>query len=279
MIAIVGPNNQIPMTMTFVDSHCHLNYPGLIEDTEGVLSRMRQANVSRALNICTTLEESEQVLQTARAHDFLFASVGVHPDNQGIEEPTVDRLIDLAEDPKVVAIGETGLDYFRREGDGKTDDLEWQRERFRIHIRAAKAARKPLIIHTREAAHDTLQILREEGAFEVGGVMHCFTESVAVAKAAIEMNFLISLSGIVTFKNATQVHDVAREIALDHLMIETDSPFLAPAPHRGKTNEPSFVVYVAHKIAELKGCPVERVAKATSQNFERFISGEMASHA
>jgi TatD DNase family protein len=179
----------------------------------------------------------------------------------------------------VVAIGETGLDYFRREGDGKTDDLEWQRERFRIHIRAAKAARKPLIIHTREAAHDTLQILREEGAFEVGGVMHCFTESVAVAKAAIEMNFLISLSGIVTFKNATQVHDVAREIALDHLMIETDSPFLAPAPHRGKTNEPSFVVYVAHKIAELKGCPVERVAKATSQNFERFISGEMASHA
>ena len=183
------------------------------------------------------------------------------------------------EDPKVVAIGETGLDYFRREGDGKTDDLEWQRERFRVHIRAAKAARKPLIIHTREAAHDTLQILREEGAFEVGGVMHCFTESVAVAKAAIEMNFLISLSGIVTFKNATQVHDVAREIALDHLMIETDSPFLAPAPHRGKTNEPSFVVYVAHKIAELKGCPVERVAKATSQNFERFISGEMASHA
>jgi len=267
------------MTMTFVDSHCHLNYPGLIEDTEGVLSRMRQAKVSRALNICTTLEESEQVLQMARAHDFLFASVGVHPDNQGIEEPTVARLVDLSVDPKVVAIGETGLDYYRREGDGKTDDLEWQRERFRVHIRAAKAARKPLIIHTREAANDTLQILREEGASEVGGVMHCFTESVAVAKAAIDMNFLISISGIVTFKNASQVHDVAREIPLEHLMIETDSPFLAPVPYRGKTNEPSFVIHVAHKIAALKGCSVEQVALSTSQNFERFISGEMACHA
>ena len=163
------------MTTTFIDSHCHLNYPGLVEDTAGVVARMKAAGVGQALNICTTLEESEQVIGLARQHDFLVASVGVHPDNQGIEEPTVDRLVALAQDPKVVAIGETGLDYYRREGDGKDGDFEWQRERFRTHIRAAKALRKPLIIHTREAAEDTLRLLKEEGADEVGGVMHCFT--------------------------------------------------------------------------------------------------------
>jgi len=263
------------MTLQFIDSHCHLNYPGLVEDTAGVLARMKEAGVSQALNICTTLEEADRVVGLAREHDFLMASVGVHPDNQGIEEPSLARLIALADDPKVVAIGETGLDYYRREGDGKTDDLDWQRERFRVHIRAAKAVGKPLIIHTREAADDTLRILREEGASEVGGVMHCFTESVAVAKASIEMNFLISLSGIVTFKNATQVHDVAREIPLEHLMIETDSPFLAPAPHRGKTNEPSFVVFVAKRIAELKGIDIADVARVTSANFQRFVSGQL----
>jgi TatD DNase family protein len=261
------------MAIQFIDSHCHLNYPGLVEDTPGVLGRMKDAGVSQALNICTTLEEADRVVGLAREHDFLMASVGVHPDNQGIEEPTVERLITLAQDPKVVAIGETGLDYYRREGDGKTDDLEWQRQRFRVHIRAARAVHKPLIIHTREAADDTLRILREEGAEQVGGVMHCFTESVAVARAAIDMNFLISLSGIVTFKNATQVHDVAREIPLEYIMIETDSPFLAPAPHRGKTNEPSNVVWVAKRIAELKGLDVAEVAEATSANFQRFVSG------
>jgi TatD DNase family protein len=258
-----------------VDSHCHLNYPGLKEDTSGVLSRMQAAGVKRALNICTTLEEAPQVLAIARAHDFLYASIGVHPDNQGIEEPSVERLIGLAQDPKVVAIGETGLDYYRREGDGKTDDLEWQRQRFRVHIRAARALHKPLIIHTREAAEDTLNILREEGAEAIGGVMHCFTESVQVAREAIALNFLISLSGIVTFKNAHQVHEVARDIPLDHLMVETDSPFLAPAPHRGKVNEPAYVAFVAQRVAELKGCSVSDVAAATTHNFDRFISGAL----
>lgn len=261
--------------LNFVDSHCHLNYPGLVEDTANVLARMKAAGVSKALNICTTLEEAATVVGLAHQHDFIFASVGVHPDNLGIEEPTIEKLIELGKDSKVIAIGETGLDYYRREGDGKTDDFEWQRERFRIHIRAAKKLRKPLIIHTREAAADTLKILKEEGADEVGGVMHCFTESVEVARAAIEMNFLISLSGIVTFKNASQVHQVAKEISLEHLMIETDAPFLAPAPHRGKVNEPAYVVHVARRIAELKSVPTEDVAIATTANFERFASGRL----
>lgn len=263
--------------MTFVDSHCHLNYPGLNEDTAGVLSRMQAAGVRQALNICTTLEEADQVLALANAHPFLLASVGVHPDNLGVQEPTVEDLVSRAGNQKVVAIGETGLDYYRREGDGKTDDFGWQQSRFRTHIRAARALSKPIIVHTREASNDTLAIMKEEGASAVGGVMHCFTETVDVAKAAIEMGFLISLSGIVTFKNAKQVQQVAVEIPLEHLMIETDAPFLAPTPHRGKVNEPAYVVYVAQKIAELKGIPVEEVARVTSQNFSRFSSGALVS--
>ena len=263
--------------MTFVDSHCHLNYPGLAEDTAGVLSRMQAAGVKQALNICTTLEEADQVLALANAHPFLLASVGVHPDNLGVQEPTVDDLVKRAANHKVVAIGETGLDYYRREGDGKTDDFGWQQSRFRTHIRAARTLGKPIIVHTREAATDTLRIMKEEGASAVGGVMHCFTETVAVAKAAIEMGFLVSLSGIVTFKNAKQVQQVAAEIPLDHLMIETDAPFLAPTPHRGKVNEPAYVVYVAQKIAELKGISIEEVARVTSQNFSRFSSGALGS--
>lgn len=263
--------------MTFVDSHCHLNYPGLNEDTAGVLSRMQAAGVRQALNICTTLEEADQVLALANAHPFLLASVGVHPDNLGVQEPTVEDLVSRAGNQKVVAIGETGLDYYRREGDGKTDDFGWQQSRFRTHIRAARTLSKPIIVHTREAATDTLQIMKEEGASAVGGVMHCFTETVDVAKAAIEMGFLISLSGIVTFKNAKQVQQVAVEIPLEHLMIETDAPFLAPTPHRGKVNEPAYVVYVAQKIAELKGISVEEVARVTSQNFSRFSSGALVS--
>lgn len=261
--------------MTFVDSHCHLNYPGLSEDTTGVLARMQAAGVKQALNICTTLEEADQVLALANAHPFLLASVGVHPDNLGVQEPSVEDLVRRAGSQKVVAIGETGLDYYRREGDGKTDDFGWQQLRFRTHIRAARAVSKPIIVHTREAAADTLQILQEEGAFAVGGVMHCFTESVEVAQAAIEMGFLISLSGIVTFKNAKQVQQVAIEIPLEHLMIETDAPFLAPAPHRGKVNEPAYVVHVAQKIAELKRLPIEEVARVTSANFSRFAAGAL----
>jgi len=263
--------------MTFVDSHCHLNYPGLSEDTTGVLARMQAAGGKQALNICTTLEEADQVLALANAHPFLLASVGVHPDNLGVQEPSVEDLVRRAGNQKVVAIGETGLDYYRREGDGKTDDFGWQQSRFRTHIRAARALSKPIIVHTREASTDTLAIMKEEGASAVGGVMHCFTETVDVAKAAIEMGFLISLSGIVTFKNAKQVQQVAVEIPLEHLMIETDAPFLAPTPHRGKVNEPAYVVYVAQKIAELKGIPVEEVARVTSQNFSRFSSGALVS--
>jgi TatD DNase family protein len=238
---------------------------------------MQAAGVRQALNICTTLEEADQVLALANAHPFLLASVGVHPDNLGVQEPTVEDLVSRAGNQKVVAIGETGLDYYRREGDGKTDDFGWQQSRFRTHIRAARTLSKPIIVHTREAATDTLQIMKEEGASAVGGVMHCFTETVDVAKAAIEMGFLISLSGIVTFKNAKQVQQVAVEIPLEHLMIETDAPFLAPTPHRGKVNEPAYVVYVAQKIAELKGISVEEVARVTSQNFSRFSSGALVS--
>ncbi|MGA1063701.1 MAG: TatD family hydrolase, partial [Burkholderiaceae bacterium] len=226
------------------------------------------AGVRRALNVCTTLEEADQVVDMVRPHEHLVASVGVHPDYEAVgQEATVEELVRRGADPKIAAIGETGLDYFRLKG-----NLDWQRERFRVHIRAARTLGKPLIIHTREAPEDTLRILREESAHEVGGVMHCFTESWEVAQRAMELNFLISLSGIVTFKNATQVHEVAEKTPIDRLMIETDSPFLAPVPHRGKTNEPAWVVHVAQRIADLKGMPLEAVAKATMVNFERFAS-------
>jgi TatD DNase family protein len=255
------------MPLEFADSHCHLNYEGLSQRTDEVLQAMASAGVTRALNICTTLEEADQVLGQTLGRPRLWCSVGVHPDYDEVaREPTVDELISLADHEKVVAIGETGLDYYRLKG-----DLDWQRERFRVHIRAARAVNKPLIIHTREAADDTLRILREEKAHEVAGVMHCFTESIDVAYAAIDLGFFISLSGIVTFKNAQQVHEVAREVPLEHLLIETDAPFLAPVPFRGKTNEPAFVVHVAERIAELKGLTVKEVAEATTQNFCRFI--------
>lgn len=254
--------------LAFADSHCHLNYEGLAGRTDEVLQRMAQAGVRRALNVCTTLEEADQVVGMVRPHDHLVASVGVHPDYEAVgQEATVEELVRRGADPKIAAIGETGLDYFRLKG-----NLDWQRERFRVHIRAARTLGKPLIIHTREAPEDTLRILREENAHEVGGVMHCFTESWEVAQRAMELNFLISLSGIVTFKNATQVHEVAEKTPIDRLMIETDSPFLAPVPHRGKTNEPAWVVHVAQRIADLKGIPLEAVAKATMVNFERFAS-------
>ena len=254
--------------LAFADSHCHLNYEGLAGRTDEVLQRMAQAGVRRALNVCTTLEEADQVVGMVRPHDHLVASVGVHPDYEAVgQEATVEELVRRGADPKIAAIGETGLDYFRLKG-----NLDWQRDRFRVHIRAARTLGKPLIIHTREAPEDTLRILREENAHEVGGVMHCFTESWEVAQRAMELNFLISLSGIVTFKNATQVHEVAEKTPIDRLMIETDSPFLAPVPHRGKTNEPAWVVHVAQRIADLKRMPLEAVAKATMVNFERFAS-------
>jgi TatD DNase family protein len=256
----------------FADSHCHLNYDGLIENSAEVILRMKKANVDIALNVCTSIEESNDVLNMALSHDFLVASVGVHPDNEGVEEASIQLLVDKASNKKIAAIGETGLDYFRLKG-----DLSWQRERFRKHIRAAKEVGKPLIIHTRNAPIDTIKILKEEKADELGGVMHCFTENLEMAKKSIDLNFLISLSGIVTFKNASQVHEVAREINLKHLMIETDSPFLAPVPHRGKTNEPAFVINVAKKIAEIKSESIENVARITRNNFINFIGDSFSS--
>tara|TARA_E500000178_G_C17038933_1_gene765389 strand:+ start:13888 stop:14676 length:789 start_codon:yes stop_codon:yes gene_type:complete len=251
----------------FADSHCHLCYEGLVEDIPKVIERMTEADVDLALNVCTTIEESAFVLEVAKNYELVFASVGVHPDSTNIFEPSVEDLVEKSNHKKIVAIGETGLDYFRIK-----DNLDWQRDRFRVHIRAAIACNKPLIIHTRDAPEDTIRILREEKAEKVGGVLHCFTESLEMAKMAIDLNFLISLSGIVTFKNAHQVQKVAKEISLENLMIETDSPFLAPVPFRGKTNEPSYVVQVARKISEIKGESVETVAKITRKNFISFIN-------
>ncbi len=251
----------------FVDSHCHLAFPELAADLPGVLARMRAAGVEAALNICTTLDEFPTVLAIARANRQIYASVGIHPDSTGIEEPSVEQLVGLAADPKVVAIGETGLDYYRL-----TEPLEWQRERFRVHIRAARACGKPLIIHTRASAADTLRIMREEGAGEAGGVMHCFTESTEVAHAAMDLGFHVSFSGIVTFKNARDLQATAAMVPLDYLLIETDSPYLAPVPHRGKSNEPSYVPFVAAKLAELKGTSQEQIASATTANFYRLFN-------
>ncbi len=246
----------------FVDSHCHLSFPELAHDLPGVLQRMQQNSVIAALNVCTTLEEFASVVEVAEHYPHIVASVGVHPDSQDTEEPTAERLIALARHPKVVAIGETGLDYFRL-----GEPLDWQRDRFRTHIRAARACRKPMIIHTRAASADTIRVMQEEGAQEVGGVMHCFTESLAVAEAAMNLGFFISFSGIVTFKSARELQDVARAVPIERLLIETDAPYLAPVPYRGRTNEPAFVPKVAAKLAELKGKTVDQIAAATSANF------------
>ncbi len=245
-----------------VDSHCHLNFPEYTENIQAVRQLMQDSQVSHALCVSVTLDKFPEVLGLAEKYDNFYASVGVHPDYEDIDEPSVDRLVKLAQHPKVVAIGETGLDYFRLTG-----DLEWQRERFRTHIRAAILADKPLIIHTRSAAQDTLRIMQEEGANQVGGVMHCFTESLEVALAAISMGFYISFSGIVTFKNATQIKEVAQAVPLDKILVETDSPYLAPVPFRGKTNQPAYVQYVAQEIANLRGTSLDAVMQATTQNF------------
>lgn len=251
----------------FVDSHCHLDFPELAADVGALLAAMREARVTHALCISVDLAAWARVHALAAAHGNLYATAGVHPDYPDTEEPTVERLLALAAQPKVVGIGETGLDYYRQQG-----DLGWQRERFRTHVRAARAARKPLVIHTRAAAGDTLAVMREEGAREAGGVMHCFTETWEVAKAALDLGFHISFSGIVTFRNATDLKDVARRVPLDRMLIETDSPYLAPVPHRGKRNHPALVVHVAEEIARLRGLPLDEVAAATSRNFFRLFA-------
>lgn len=256
-----------------VDSHCHLDFPELRSDLAGVMSRMSDNGVTHALTISTTLETFPAVREVARSQPNLWCTAGVHPDERGDErEATVDDLVAMAADPKVVGIGETGLDYFRVEG-----DTEWQRERFRIHIRAARRCAKPLVIHTRAAAEDTLRIMREEDAGEVGGVMHCFTETWEVAAAAMELGFHISFSGIVTFKNAKDLKEVARRVPLERMLVETDSPYLAPVPHRGKPNQPAFVKHVAEEIASLRGIAFEEVAAATSRNFFALFRDARAS--
>ena len=252
--------------MPFIDSHCHINFKDLATDIEGVLQRMQQNDVTSALCVSVNLEDFPEVLALAIAHPNVYASVGVHPDYEAVEEPTVERLVELANHPRIIAIGETGLDYYRLTG-----DLEWQRARFRNHIRAAKQCRKPLIIHTRSASEDTLRIMEEEDACVVGGVMHCFTESWEVARAALDMGFYISFSGIVTFKSAKELKEVARQVPIDRMLIETDSPYLAPVPFRGKVNQPAYVRHVAEEIAQLRGISAAEVGDATSANFSRLF--------
>ncbi|MFT3803747.1 MAG: TatD family hydrolase [Burkholderiaceae bacterium] len=250
----------------YIDSHCHLDFPDLRERVDDILQRMTDNGVDRALCVAVNLADYPNVLALAERYPRLDASVGVHPDYQDVEEPTVDGLCRQALHPKVVAIGETGLDYYRLEG-----DLEWQRERFRVHIRAARRAGLPLIIHTRAAAADTLAIMREEGADQAGGVMHCFTEDWPTARAALDLGFYISFSGIVTFKNAADLREVAARVPDDRLLIETDSPYLAPVPFRGKTNEPTYVRHVAECLAQVRQTTPESIGHSTSENFFKLF--------
>ena len=249
-----------------IDSHCHLDFDGLSNRLPDVLAAMASNDIAGCMTIGVTLEEAPQVLAIAEAHEQVFASVGVHPEYADHQEPDVETLCALAQHPKVLAIGETGLDYHWHK-----DRPEWQRERFRVHIRAAKLLNKPLVIHTRESAEDTLAILKEEGASAVGGILHCFTESLAVAEEAIALGFYISISGIVSFKKAEQVHEVARSVPLDRLLVETDSPYLAPVPFRGKPNEPAYVRHVAEAIADLRQISYAEVAEASSRNFLKLF--------
>nr|WP_315429669.1 TatD family hydrolase [uncultured Albidiferax sp.] len=263
----------------FTDSHCHLSMPDLVAQLPAIRTAMAAAHVDRALCICTTLEEFGEVHALATGYDNFWATVGVHPDNEDVQEPSLDDLLQRSALPRVVGIGETGLDYYRL-GDRTVADMEWQRTRFRTHIRAARQVAKPLVIHTRSASDDTIAILKEEGedgsTGAAGGVFHCFTETAAVARAALDLGFYISFSGILTFKNAQDIRDVAAFVPMDRLLIETDSPYLAPVPYRGKTNNPSYVPFVAQQIAQLKNTSVEEIAHTTSANFDRLFNGVLA---
>lgn len=251
----------------FIDSHCHLDFPEFQARLPQVLTNMSAAKVTHALCVSVDLPDFPNVLKLAQSHANLYASVGVHPDYEDTEEPTFDFLVDTArKHSKIIAIGETGLDYYRM-GDRSYESMEWQRGRFRTHIRAAIEAKKPLIIHTRSASKDTINILKEEGADRIGGVMHCFTESLDVANKAMDMGFYISFSGIVTFKSAKDLQETCKKVPLDRLLIETDSPYLAPIPYRGKTNEPAWVAQVGEFIASLKNVSINEISEHTSRNF------------
>lgn len=256
----------------FIDSHCHIDFPDFTEGVEPLLANMQAAHVSHALCVSVSLEDLPRILALAEAHENIYASVGVHPDHEDAAEPDIATLVDLASHPKVIAMGETGLDYYRQ----ARETVDWQRERFRVHIRAAREAGKPLIIHTRNAAEDTLAIMAEERADEVGGVMHCFTENWDVAKGALDLGFYISFSGIVTFKSAKDLQQVARQVPLDRLLVETDSPYLAPVPYRGKRNEPAYVAGVGEFIADLRAMPADELGAITSRNFFRLFASAVA---
>lgn len=253
--------------MPLVDSHCHIDFDPLGPRIDDVLANARDNDVDYLLCVSVNLEDLPGVLALAERHDHIFASVGVHPNEQGGRDPEVDELLALADHPRVVAIGETGLDYFRSQG-----DLEWQRDRFRRHIAAARRGGKPLIIHSRDAPDDTIRLMTEEGADQAGGVMHCFAEDWRMAEQALALGFYLSFSGIVTFKNARAVQEVARRAPLDRILVETDSPYLAPVPYRGKTNEPAYVKHTAQHVAELRGISYDEVAAATSDNFFRLFT-------
>jgi len=266
----------------YIDSHCHLDFAELRTLLPDVLAAMQQAQVGAALCISTTMETFPNVLELAQQHPQLWATVGVHPDNEGVHEPTVAELLAGAQQPRVVGIGETGLDYYRL-GERSVADMAWQRERFRVHIRAARRCGLPLVIHTRAAADDTLAILKEEGGFVPGadptpelpparGVFHCFTESAELAQAVLELGFYISFSGIITFRNAAELRQVVSLVPLERCLIETDSPYLAPTPHRGKLNTPAYVPHVAQQLAATKGLSLPQVAQATTANFLRLFS-------
>lgn len=269
----------------YTDSHCHLSFPDLKSNLTDIRSQMFEAQVSRALCICTTMEEFEEVHELAQTYDNFWSTVGVHPDNEDVYEPSTEDLVAKGALPRVVAIGETGLDYFQmeeRKGGRTVADMEWQRERFRTHIRAARQSQLPMVIHTRAASEDTLRLLKEEGeagdSASAGGVFHCFTETQAVAKAALDLGFYISFSGILTFKTAQDLRDVAAWMPLDRMLIETDSPYLAPVPYRGKTNNPSYVPFVAKLLASLRGTSAEEIARITSSNFDRLFPKVAASN-
>ena len=251
----------------FIDSHCHIDFPDLYAKIPEVLDNMRAHEVSHALAVSVDVKDWERIRALIEAHPNIYGSVGVHPEYADAYEPSLDELLTMLAHPKVIATGETGLDYYWTKNEGNV--LDWQRARFRTHITAAKQARKPLIIHTRDSAEDTMRILREENADEIGGVMHCFTESRAVAQQALDLGFYISFSGIVSFKNATVIHDTAKYVPLDRILIETDSPYLAPVPYRGKQNEPAYVRHVAQAVASLRGISIEEIGRASSENFAR----------